>query len=196
MSLPVPLGRTAHVHLLFAGYAESRVASTVTCVLDAERVIIVDPGMVPTPEAIVEPLSRLGVAPSGVSDVILSHHHPDHALNAGLFPSARVHDHWAIYQHDMWTSRPADGFALTESVRLASTPGHTRQDITTLIGTTQGLVACTHLWWSEAGPVDDPLAEDSAAIHHWRAQLLALPDLGLVVPGHGVPFVPTPQTVR
>jgi len=41
-------------------------------------------------------------------------------------------------------------------VRLMATPGHTAEDITTLVETSDGLVACTHLWWSEEGPAQDP----------------------------------------
>jgi glyoxylase-like metal-dependent hydrolase (beta-lactamase superfamily II) len=196
MSMTVPDARTAEVHVLFTGYVGGRVASTVTYVRDGEMHVIVDPGMVPSPEDILRPLAQAGVAPDAVSDVIFSHHHPDHTLNAALFPQARFHDHWAIYQHDSWTSRPADGHAVTASIRLVATPGHTAEDITTLIGTRDGLVACTHLWWSESGPADDPLAEDLQGIHRWRGEVLALPELRLIIPGHGAPFVPTAQTVR
>lgn len=196
MPITFPVSRTAQVHVVFTGYAGARVASTVTCVRDGDATVVVDPGMVPSAESIIGPLAQLGIEPGDVQEVIFSHHHPDHTLNAALFPNARFHDHWAIYQHDIWTHRPADGFAVTDSIRLVATPGHTAEDITTLIGTSDGLVACTHLWWAETGPVDDPLAEDVASIHRWRAELLALPDLRLIVPGHGAPFVPTEQTVR
>ena len=41
------LARTARVDVLFTGYAASpRVAGTVSLVRDADRVIVVDPGMV------------------------------------------------------------------------------------------------------------------------------------------------------
>ncbi|WP_200961926.1 hypothetical protein [Phycicoccus sp. Soil803] len=70
-----------------------------------------------------------------------------------------------------------------------ATPGHTAQDITTLVDTAEGLVACTHLWWSEDGPDQDPLAEDQATLERSRAALLALEPV-LIVPGHGAPFRP------
>lgn len=196
MSLARPDARSAEVHVLCAGYTGKRVASTVTCIRDGETMVIVDPGMVAARATILGPLADLGIAPGDVTDVIFSHHHPDHTLNAALFPNARIHDHWAIYQGDVWTSRPADGYALTGSIRLAATPGHTAEDITTLIGTSAGLVACTHLWWAESGPVEDPLAEDVAAIHRWRGEVLALPDLALIIPGHGAPFAPGAGTPR
>src|SRR5258708_32430061 len=70
-------------------------------------------------------LSARGVAPDDVTDVVFSHHHPDHTVNAALFPAARIHDHWAIYDGDLWISRDAEGAALSPSVRLLATPGHT-----------------------------------------------------------------------
>jgi glyoxylase-like metal-dependent hydrolase (beta-lactamase superfamily II) len=181
---------TAHLDVLCTGYAADRVASTVVLIREADAIIVVDPGMVAGRQQILGPLARLGVAPASVSDVVFSHHHPDHTLNAALFERARFHDVWAVYHGDEWTDRPADGFELSPSVRLMATPGHTAQDITTLALTDSGLVACTHLWWSQAGPAKDPLAEDQELLEHSRARLLELAP-ALIVPGHGAPFAPS-----
>src|SRR6476660_5557829 len=183
---------TADLHVLCAGYAHDRVASTVVLILDEGRAIIVDPGMVSDRSKILDPLASLGVDPAEVGDVVFSHHHPDHTLNAALFAEARFHDFWAIYEADIWTDRAADGFQLSASVRLMATPGHTAEDITTLVETADGLVACTHLWWSEEGPAEDPRAEDQAALVRSRAKLLELEPV-LIVPGHGPAFRPTDQ---
>jgi glyoxylase-like metal-dependent hydrolase (beta-lactamase superfamily II) len=189
-----PAEALAEVHILFTGYAGERVASTVGFVREGERRVIVDPGMVPDRRAVLEPLAALGVAPEEITDVVFSHHHPDHTLNAALFPNARVHDYWAIYQGDRWASRPAEGYQLAPSIRLIETPGHTPQDITTLVGTSEGIVAFTHLWWHARGPAEDPLAADMAALHAGRARVLRV--AALIVPGHGAPFVPGPDTPR
>jgi glyoxylase-like metal-dependent hydrolase (beta-lactamase superfamily II) len=178
---------TARLDVLSAGYAADRVASTVVLIRDEDAVIVVDPGMVASRQRILGPLAELGVEPASVSDVVFSHHHPDHTLNAALFERARFHDFWAIYQDDTWTDRPADGFELSPSVTLMTTPGHTLQDITTLAATGEGLAACTHLWWSSEGPAVDPLAEDQELLERSRARLLALSP-ALIVPGHGAPF--------
>jgi glyoxylase-like metal-dependent hydrolase (beta-lactamase superfamily II) len=180
---------TARLDVLCAGYAAERVASTVVLIRDGNRITVVDPGMVAGKQQILEPLTRLGVETDSVSDVVFSHHHPDHTLNAALFERARFHDFWAIYQGDVWTDRPADGFELSPSVRLMATPGHTAQDITTLVTTNSGLAACTHLWWSQDGPATDPLAEDQGLLDRSRARLLALAP-ALIIPGHGAPFTP------
>jgi len=190
-----PLASSAEVYILFNGYVGERgerVASTVAFVRDGDIRVIIDPGMVPGPGAILEPLAALGETPSAITDVIFSHHHPDHTLNAALFPNARFHDHWAIYKNDIWDSRPAEGFAVSPSIRLIETPGHTPQDITTLVGTHDGVVAFTHLWWSASGPAEDPFATDMAALHANRERVLQIATL--IVPGHGAPFTPDETT--
>jgi glyoxylase-like metal-dependent hydrolase (beta-lactamase superfamily II) len=142
--------------ILFTGYVGDRVASTVSFVRDGEVRVVIDPGMVPEPAAILHPLGEVVHSPDEITDVIFSHHHPDHTLNAALFPGARFHDFWAIYRGDLWERRRAEGFALSPSIRLMETPGHTPQDITTIVTTGEGVVAFTHLWWSASGPAEDP----------------------------------------
>ena len=183
----------ASVDVLFVGYANERVAGTVSCVRDEGLVAIVDPGMAPSRSAILDPLMALGLKATDVTDVILSHHHPDHTMNVGLFEKARVHDYWAIYEGDLWTDRPADGAQLSPGVRLMSTPGHTAQDITTLVETDNGVVALTHLWADEFSD-SDPLAEDLEALHANRERVIAMATM--IVPGHGAAFASGPATPR
>lgn len=181
--------------MLFEGYVGERVASTVSLVREGDVRVVMDPGMVPdVARAILEPLANLGESPASITDVVLSHHHPDHSINMGLFPRARVHDHWAWYRGDRWVDRPAEGFALAPSVVLIETPGHSPQDITLLAGTPEGIVALTHLWWASAGPAEDPYATDADALHRGRARVLEV--AFLVVPGHGPAFVPDEHTPR
>jgi glyoxylase-like metal-dependent hydrolase (beta-lactamase superfamily II) len=187
-------GVAAEFRILFTGYVGERVAGTVSFVRDGEVRAVVDPGMVPEPAAILGPLAELVHSPDEITDVIFSHHHPDHTLNAALFPRARFHDFWAIYRGDVWERRPAEGFALSPSIRLMETPGHTPQDITTMVSTSVVTVAFTHLWWSAVGPAEDPLASDPSALHRNRARVLET--AGLIVPGHGAAFKPSAETPR
>ena len=184
---------SATLTVLFAGYVGERVAGTVSLIRHEELVAVVDPGMVPDRAVILDPLAALGVDPGSVTDVIVSHHHPDHTINIALFPNARVHDHWAIYERDVWTSRPAEGFELSNAVSLIETPGHTPQDITTLVSTDDGLVALTHLWW-RSDSESDPLAVDPGALHANRERVLGLATK--IVPGHGALFAVTAATLR
>jgi glyoxylase-like metal-dependent hydrolase (beta-lactamase superfamily II) len=184
----------ARLDVLFAGYASDHVAGTVSVIREADRVIVVDPGMVPSRAAILDPLEALGVAPGDVTDIVLSHHHPDHTVNIALFGEVPVHDFQAVYTRDVWEDRPANGVLLSPSVRLLATPGHTPQDLTVLVGTRDGLAAVTHLWWMAEGPLEDPFSVDADQLRSQRERVLAVADL--IVPGHGTAFTPGPDTPR
>jgi len=179
-------GAGATVEVLFRGYIGPRVASTVSYVEEGRFRAVVDPGMVPSRSSILAPLARRGVRPEQITDVILSHHHPDHTINCALFTNARVHDFWATYDRDRWISQPAEGRRLAPSVVLLETPGHTPQDITTLVGTSGGVVALTHLWWNVRGPTPDPYAADEHELERQRRRVATV--AGRVIPGHGAPF--------
>lgn len=189
------LARTARLDVLVEGYARApHVAGTVTLIRDGDRVIVVDPGMVADRELILRPLRELDMLPEDVTDVVLSHHHLDHTLNVALFPVVPVHDFQAVMEGDHVVRRSAEGVQLTPGVRLLATPGHTPQDITTLVGTADDVAALTHLWWSADGPADDPFAPDREALRQQRERVLAVATL--VVPGHGAPFRPGSSTPR
>jgi len=193
------LAGSATVHVLQEGYARDdaegdRVGSTVTLIQDGAVAVIVDPGMVASRQGLLAALAKHRVAPEAVTDIVFSHHHPDHTVNAALFPAARIHDHWAIYDGDRWISREADGYQLSPSVILMATPGHTSEDITTIAATPHGLHACTHAWWASDGPADDPFAPDAAVLSASRARILAV--AAVIIPGHGPAFRPDETTPR
>ncbi len=189
----IPATGSAEVHLLHEGYVglegdDERVSGTVTLIIDGAAVIVVDPGMVADRGALLAALTARGPRPEDVTDVVFSHHHPDHTVNAALFPNARIHDHWAVYQGDRWLEQDAHGAVLAPSVRLLRTPGHTSEDISTVASTADGVYVCTHAWWFADGPEDDPLGTDAAALKASRARLLKLATV--IIPGHGAPFRP------
>jgi glyoxylase-like metal-dependent hydrolase (beta-lactamase superfamily II) len=186
-----PRRRDAVATVLHEGYIRQHddgqhVGSTVGLVRDGDLTLVVDPGLVADRGELLAAMRRLGTTPEQVTDVVISHHHPDHTVNIALFANARVHDHWAVYDGDLWTSRDADRVELSPSVRLVRTPGHTREDISTLVGTADGVLAFTHAWWRPDGPVDDPYTPDAAALAQSRRVLVALADT--IVPGHGPAF--------
>jgi glyoxylase-like metal-dependent hydrolase (beta-lactamase superfamily II) len=185
----------AVVDVLTTGYADERVASTVTLIRDGDRNIVVDPGMVASRGLILDPLRRLGIEPDEVTDIVLSHHHPDHTVNIALFQHALVHDYMATYSNDIWRDHDGGDFAVSDSVRIMLTPGHTGEDVTTLVDTADGLVALTHLWWSSAGPADDPFAASRQTLTDSRLAVIALAP-ALVIPGHGAPFELTDEVPR
>jgi len=186
----------ALLDVLTVGYAGERVAGTVVAVRDGAAIVVVDPGMVAGRARILDPLSRLGLGAEQVTDVVFSHHHPDHTVHAALFENARVHDFQATYVGDEWIDREFAGGEerLSPSVRLLLTPGHTPQDLSTLVDTEDGLVVCTHLWWTERGPADDPFAPDRETLRTSRQKVLDLHPV-LIVPGHGPAFAPDRHTL-
>ncbi len=177
-------------HVLHAGYVRDggvSVGSSVSLVTDGEAVIVVDPGMVASRSAILDPLSEQGYAPEQVTHVVLTHHHPDHALNAALFPNAELVDAWARYRGDQWLDHDGDGHRVSQHTWIVMTPGHTAEDLTFMADTDDGVVACTHCWWhTDRTPENDPLCESPAALDHSRRRILAEADI--VVPGHGEAF--------
>jgi glyoxylase-like metal-dependent hydrolase (beta-lactamase superfamily II) len=190
-----PTAASARLDVLLTGSVGPDVVSTCTLIRDGEAVIVVDPGLAPSQDAILGPLRDAGFAPDDVTDVVISHHHPDHALNIALFPKARVHDHWAIYDFaGRWDDIDCDGRAVSPSVSLMRTPGHTEEDLSTVVRTSEGTVILTHLWWTDAGPAEDPYAPDAEVLHASRRRVLEIADL--VIPGHGAPFTPSDTTPR
>lgn len=192
MMTDAPSARDARVDVLVTGSLEPTVRSTCSLVRDGALVAVVDPGLAPSQAAILEPLRALGIAATDVNTVILSHHHPDHTINAALFPAAAVHDHWAVYRGDEWESRDCEGVDLSGSVRLIRTPGHSAADLSTVIGSPEGIMVATHLWWTADGPADDPYAPDRDELRRSRQRVLGFADV--IIPGHGAPFRPVEST--
>jgi glyoxylase-like metal-dependent hydrolase (beta-lactamase superfamily II) len=195
--MQLPSGRTARVDILLEGSLTSTgggVASSCTLIRDGDRVIVVDPGMAASAGSILEPLAALGVAPGAVTDVVLSHHHPDHTIHAGHFPNSAIHDHWAIYRGTDWEDSECDGRVLAPSVVLARTPGHTAEDLAVVAGTPDGVVVCTHSWFNGETRVEDEDPDDAEQLRASRRAILEVADR--IVPGHGPAFVPTDATPR
>lgn len=196
-AMKLPTGRTARVDPLHVGSLTSTgggVASSCTLIRDGDHKIVVDPGMAPSARSILGPLEVFGVRPEDVTDVVLGHHHPDHTIHAGHFPNAAIHDHWAIYRGTHWEDSECDGRVISPSVILARTPGHTAQDLATIVGTPDGIVVATHCWFNSETTVDDEDPDDPEQLHASRAAILEFAHT--IIPGHGPAFQPTASTPR
>ena len=180
----------AAVDLIHPGYIRaegSRVGSSISLIRDGDAIVIADPGLVASRSLILEPLAAFGIAPEAVTHVFLSHHHPDHTMNAGLFPNAEVIDFWARYRDDLWLDHGGDGWQMTDHSRLWLTPGHTEEDASLIVEADDGVYALTHLWWrTDRTPEIDPYAPDQAVLETQRRRVLEVADI--VIPGHGEPF--------
>lgn len=183
-------------HQLVEGYVRdggSHVASSVVYVADEGFHIIIDPGMVASQANILDPLGALGVEAGEITDVVISHHHPDHTMNIALFPNARVHSATSIYQGDSWHHAAEPNRHITQSVRLIATPGHQPEDISVVIDGQTGLVVYTHEWWMESGPAEDPYAADRDLLRASRQAILDLKPVA-IIPAHGPAFAPNANT--
>jgi glyoxylase-like metal-dependent hydrolase (beta-lactamase superfamily II) len=192
-----PAARTARIDILVVGSLTSTgggVASSCTLIRDGGHAIVVDPGMAESARSILDPLAALGVRPEDVTEVVLGHHHPDHTIHAGHFPHAAIHDHWAIYRGTDWEDSDCDGRVISPSVHLARTPGHTAEDLAVVAGTPDGVVVCSHAWFTADSAVDDEDPEDADALRASRRAILEVADV--IIPGHGPSFRPTEATPR
>ena len=77
---------------------------------------------------------------------------------------------------------------MAEGVELWETPGHTAQDITTMVSYGKEKIAFSHLWWYREAPFHGPLCTNPDGLHTHRERVLEVATL--IVPGHGAPFVP------
>jgi glyoxylase-like metal-dependent hydrolase (beta-lactamase superfamily II) len=185
----------AEHHIVVMGSLSPQTYSTCSLVIDGDHAIVIDPGLAAGQDSILQPLRDRSLSPSDITDVVISHHHPDHTINVGLFPKARLHDHWAIYDFlGRWDSIDCEGRRVSPNVRLIKTPGHSAEDLSTVVYTGDGLYVATHAWWTADAPVDDPYSPDLQTLRTSRARILELADV--IVPGHGAPFRPDDSTPR
>jgi glyoxylase-like metal-dependent hydrolase (beta-lactamase superfamily II) len=163
-----------------------QVASTVTLIQGETATVVADPGMVTDRALIVDGLKKAGVSPEDVTHVFISHHHPDHTVNIALFPNAEVVDFWAQYKGDLWYDH-ADGYEIAPGIKVLRTPGHTEEDASLMVETTEGIYVLTHLWWlPDMTPEQDPLASSQDQLDAHRKKVLAIADW--IIPGHGKMF--------
>ncbi|MEO1498684.1 MAG: MBL fold metallo-hydrolase [Planctomycetota bacterium] len=163
-----------------------KVASTVVLVQAGDVTLVADPGMVADRALIADGLAECGVKPEDVTHVFISHHHPDHTVNIGMFPRAKVIDFGGVVENDVWSDHP-DPYTITEGVYVMRTPGHTDEDASLVVETFDGTVVLTHVWWNDQmQPAIDPLAADQQTLEASRQKVLEIADW--IIPGHGKKF--------
>lgn len=163
-----------------------KVASTMALVQGKGVTLVIDPGMVVDRSLIKNSLEKYGVALESVTHIFISHHHPDHTVNIGMFPNAEVIDFWAKYKNDVWEDHP-DNYEIAPGITVMKTPGHTKEDASLIVKTAKDVYAFTHLWWfPNMEPKVDPLAWNQNEIEKHREKILEIADW--IVPGHGEMF--------
>lgn len=178
----------AKVEILQTGYASTesngRSSPTISLVSDGDKKIIVDPGVVKDQKVIVGALKKHNLAISDINFVFVTHWHPDHARNVGMFEKAVAIDWWGWWESDLFKDFSGE---LTQDIKIIKTPGHSIDGVTMLVKTDRGITAiCGDVFWKENYPEKDPYAQDLKALQRSRGKVLKLADF--IIPGHGPIF--------
>jgi len=135
-----------------AGRTTGMVAFPNTLLIRGERDYLVDPGLIMQGAPVIGAMTELGVDPSEVKDVILTHLHFDHAEGLAGWPMRRTYVHRieteAPYAQlvsgvlEMANLQVLDGEEgeIEPGVRWMLTPGHSDGLISLLVDTDDGLV--------------------------------------------------------
>lgn len=149
--------------------------------------IIVDPGC--NRDLLLEELGKRNLSINDIDYVFLTHHHLDHAMNAGIFPNAKVIDEEAVYTQDHAIEGVVEIPAT--DITVIKTPGHEYAHAALLVPTKDGTVAVAgdNFWWTteEEQKIDvekiDDFAEKMDELIASRKKILDLADW--IIPGHG-----------
>jgi N-acyl homoserine lactone hydrolase len=209
------------VDLLVAGYPGRSTVhgplgwSGITLLQGGGRTALVDTGGFGLRWPLRAALAQRGVAPDDVTDVLLTHVHYDHAVNALLFPRARVwisaadlewacarppgfdaipELHAAALAQDRRTRRiEADGEVLP-GIEAIGAPGHTPGSLAYLVAGPQAPVlfagdAVKNRAELVSGSVDmtEDRAASEASVRRLRELWLGVPGT-VLVPGHDLPL--------
>ena len=179
----------AEVKILLEGYTKSssgteKTQPTVSLVLDKNVVMVVDPGTMESQQVLIDRLKEEGLHPHDVNYVCITHSHIDHYKNVGMFPSAKVIEHYGIWDRNVVTDLPDD---FTDNIKIYKTPGHDYTSITLLVATDDGNIAiCGDVFWRENEPREDVYAQDLVKLEESRKLVLDMADF--IIPGHGAMY--------
>lgn len=184
---------SAEVKILVKGYTnadsvaetgEERTQPTITLVKDGDLVMVVDPGILDSQQALIDALGQEGLTPDDVDIVCITHSHIDHYRNIGMFFNAKVLEFFGLWDKNMvhdWQEQ------FSPNIQILRTPGHDYTGITVFVTTENGIVAiCGDIFWKENYPKnaqDDAFASDAEELEHSREMVLKMADW--IIPGHG-----------
>lgn len=164
---------------------------SVTLLQYENRNILVDTGGRGMMPAIKIKLKEIGLIPSDIHIVILTHFHLDHAYNVAHFSNARVFG-WMHEWRDKETLRlpSIDGFTLFDSITLFQTPGHAEEHISVAVkaedGTTVVIAGdAINEEYALTGNIK-AFSYDQALYRKSADKILDIADM--IIPGHGRPF--------
>lgn len=164
---------------------------TITLVKGPKNVVV-DTGGPSDREVIISGLELHGLCPSDVHYAICTHGHSDHIGNLNLFPNAMVIVSHDISQGDLYISHDFDfPYMIDNDLQIISTPGHTEQDVSVIVRTTQGTFAIVGDLFESKNDLEDESIWQSLSLNPSqqaisRRTILQMADF--IVPGHGEPF--------
>jgi len=146
----------AEVKILIKGYtsADSLKTSevettcpTITLIKDGKNIIVVDPGVLESQDVLKNKLADEGVKIEDVNYVFLTHSHPDHHMNTGMFAKAKKLEFYGLWDGNQCLEwQPS----FSDSVEIVKTPGHSNDSLTFLVKTNLGKIAiCGDVFWKD-----------------------------------------------
>jgi len=170
----------------FEGGGGCRARCTISLVMDGDKNILVDPGGVCEGQEVAELLVAEGLTPGDVNYVVLTHYHPDHSGNMGLFQHATFVDGVESFRGELFTFYSGE-LPLTDKVKVILTPGHSsNEDCSVIVRGEAGVVAIVgDLFWSNQYD-DPPFIFDTHSLRRSREEIIRTADF--IIPGHGNMF--------
>jgi glyoxylase-like metal-dependent hydrolase (beta-lactamase superfamily II) len=168
---------------------EEHTQPTVTLVRDGNLIMVVDPGILPSQQVLIDALLKEGLTLGDVNMVCITHSHLDHYRNVGMFSNARILEYYGIWNGNSvvtWSEK------ITENIKAVHTPGHDYSSITLFVKTgqesqTPGVVAiCGDVFWRKGymeDVYDDVFASNPEKLKDSRNTVLNMADW--IIPGHG-----------
>lgn len=201
-----PAGFARYKEIQLSGESAAMLVIPNSCLIQAARNYVVDPGIPMQGAPYSSAIGSLGVDPFKVEDVILTHIHFDHVGALVEFPGRRVFVHeieLAAPYAGIWSGLletvevielTGDSGELEPGLRWMLTPGHSDGLITLLVDTDDGLVAipsdCVgpmpEYFEKMELPADFPGRE--TLLEQWK-KIRALEPVR-IIPGHYAPFAP------
>jgi glyoxylase-like metal-dependent hydrolase (beta-lactamase superfamily II) len=163
-----------------------RAKCTITLIRDGKKNILIDTGNVGEDEEVKKALESEGLASSDIDFVVITHYHPDHVGNNGLFKNAVFVDGVETYKGSEYTFFE-DEYQITENVKVIRTPGHySSDDCSVIVKSEKGIIIITgDLFWSSQDDLP-PFIHDEKQLKKSRSKILKMADF--IIPGHGNMF--------
>jgi glyoxylase-like metal-dependent hydrolase (beta-lactamase superfamily II) len=154
--------------------------ATISLIKDEKIAMVVDPGILKDPQALISSLAQENLKPEEINYVALTHSHADHFKNIGLFSNAKLLEFYGIWFQDTvedWQEQ------FSKNIKIIKTPGHANTSISFLVNTKKGVVAVVgDVFWKEDLPVIDPYADNPKLLEKSRKKIIEIADW--IIPGH------------